>query len=243
MSTKIVAARLATSAGVTTVITRSSTPGNIVKIARHVQASRSPPSLVTQTNNALTNGDDHSIDAISRSSSPFNPDCECKIPLHTRFLPSAHPIRDRSFWILHGLKPHGTVYIDTGAHKALVGKAGLLPVGVVDVDGTFAQHDAVRICVVEKRSCSNDNGKLWDGPAVEVARALTNYSYSEVARIKGHQSTEIEGLLGYADSEYVAQREYISFFRRDSRPQTPTREILDAHGISGYEAEASTLMA
>ena len=46
MFTKIVAARLATSAGVTAVITRSSNPGNILKIVRHVQASRSPPSPV-----------------------------------------------------------------------------------------------------------------------------------------------------------------------------------------------------
>ena len=35
MSTKIVAARLATSAGVTTVITRSSSPGNIINIVNY----------------------------------------------------------------------------------------------------------------------------------------------------------------------------------------------------------------
>lgn len=165
--------------------------------------------------------------------------------MHTRFLPSAEPIRERYFWILHGLKPHGTLYIDSGAHKALVGKAGLLPVGVVDVEGSFAQQEAVRLVVVERRTSSSPlaagggAGKPWvDGTAVEVGRALVNYSSGEIARIKGHQSTEIGTLLGYADSEYVAPREYISFFRRESRPVTPSRESIDLGGITGYESNA-----
>lgn len=230
MSTKIVAARLATSAGVTTVITRSSNPGNILKIVRHVQASKSPASLAIQAN-----AEDHADDPLSRSTSSLRLDLEEPIPLHTRFLPSPHPIRDRSFWILHGLKPHGTVYIDAGAHKALVGKAGLLPVGVVDVEGTFAQQEAVRICVVDRRTVPGDDGKLWDGPPIEVGRALVNYSSTEIARIKGRQSTQIESLLGYADSEYVAQREYICFFSRESRPVTPMLELMDGQGIGAYE--------
>lgn len=51
-----------------------------------------------------------------------------------------------------------------------------------------------------------------------------NYSAAEIARIKGVQSSEIHGLLGYADSEYVALRENISFFTRESRPVTPSLE-------------------
>src|ERR1700761_3169125 len=114
MSTKIVAARLATSAGVTTIITRASSPGNIAKIVHHVQACRTP------------HPDECVEDALSKSISSLQVDVsESQVPLHTRFLPSPQPIRDRSFWILHGLKPHGTLYIDAGAHKALVGRAGL----------------------------------------------------------------------------------------------------------------------
>jgi glutamate 5-kinase len=66
---------------------------------------------------------------------------------------------------------------------------------------------------------------MWDGTPVEVGRALVNYSAAEIARIKGAQSTEIAGLLGYADSEYVALRENISFFKRESRPVTPSLEV------------------
>jgi glutamate 5-kinase len=54
---------------------------------------------------------------------------------------------------------------------------------------------------------------------------LVNYSAAEIARIKGVRSGEIEGLLGYAESEYVALRENISFFRRESRPVTPSLEL------------------
>jgi len=230
MSTKIVAARLATSAGVTTVITRSSNPGNIIKIVKHIQASRSPASLATQANAA----ENHPDEQLNAATPPVT-NLSTKIPLHTRFLPSPHPVRDRYFWILHGLRPHGTLYIDAGAHKALVGKAGLLPVGVVDVEGTFAQHEAVRLCVVERKATPGEGGKIWEGPAEEVGRALVNYASFEIARIMGHQSTEIKKLIGYADSEYIAQRESISFFRRESRPVTPSREAMLDPGEAGAD--------
>ncbi|KAK0718359.1 Aspartate/glutamate/uridylate kinase [Lasiosphaeria miniovina] len=265
MSTKIVAARLATSAGVTTVITRSSTPGNIINIVKYIQGSRSSSSLATPTAGTPSTISDeshphHTENLLSMSTLSLSDLDRSKIPLHTRFLPSPNPVRDRYFWILHGLRPHGTLFIDTGAHKALVGRAGLLPVGVVDVEGVFAQHEAVRICVVKKRAAAaGEDGKLWDGPAVEVGRALTNYSSVEIARIKGHQSAEVESLLGYADSEYVAQRESISLLRKEapgSGSGTPVtaplpplaREVLapstaaaaeaaDAQGSGGDERE------
>jgi glutamate 5-kinase len=66
-----------------------------------------------------------------------------------------------------------------------------------------------------------EKDKLWEGPGLEVGRALVNYSSAEIARIKGVRSGEITGLLGYAESEYVALRENISFFVRESRPATP----------------------
>ncbi len=227
MSTKIVAARLATSAGVTTVITRASNPGNIVKIVRSVQASLTPPSTPPKGSSPRIHAKDSRASSASSLSLPE--DLKEQIPLHTRFLPSRDPIHDRSFWILHGLKPHGTIYIDEGAHRALVGKAGLLPVGVVDVDGNFAQHEAVRIVVVHRLPATADfSSPLWEGPTVEAGRALVNYSSTEIARIKGHRSTEIQNLLGYADSEYIAPRENISFFKRESRPATP-----EVEGLSG----------
>jgi glutamate 5-kinase len=205
MSTKIVAARLATSAGVTTVITKSSKPGNVLEIVKYLQ----------QTQRCIL-GQSSTVEAKpSESQLPPSP------PLHTRFLPSDTPIQSRSFWLLHGLKPHGSLYIDHGAYNALLNKASLLPAGVVGVDGHFGQQESVRLVVVERLSPDSLNGDfLHHGQEPkEVGRALVNYSSAEIARIKGHRSTHIQSLLGYADSEYVALRENISFFRQDDSPR------------------------
>jgi glutamate 5-kinase len=232
MSTKIVAARLATSAGVTTVITRSSNPGNIFNIVNYCQSLK-PTTPHPRSSSPLSNPSTpppgkvfstptSSVDEIALSTTSLDLRPKLTAPLHTRFIPSPHPIRDRYFWILHGLAPHGTVYIDSGAHRALADKAGLLAVGIVDVVGTFAQQEAVRLVVVDRLPKSSTNSKGWEGPGVEVGRALVNYSAAEIMRIKGVKSSEIHGLLGYADSEYVALRENISFFVRESRPVTPS---------------------
>jgi glutamate 5-kinase len=242
MSTKIVAARLATSAGVTTVITRSSKPGNIANIVRYVESLEKP----TDTSSPIPPSTPTKQVDLSRSTSSLRLDELLARPLHTRFLPDPHPIRDRYFWLLHGLAPHGTLYIDEGAAKALSERAGLLPVGVVDVEGPFAQQESVRLVVVRRThrpgtpssngdtstssSTSNNNNnntsnsyETVDGISSEIGRALVNYSSGEISRIKGLQSTEIHTVLGYADSSYVALRENISFFKRGvSRPSTPS---------------------
>lgn len=246
MSTKIVAARLATSAGVTTVITRASSPGNITKIAHHIQASRSPDH---QNAAATTNDDTLANSTASLDLAAREQQQQHTVPLHTRFLPSPAPIGDRSFWILHGLKPHGAIYIDAGCYKALLNKAGLLPAGVVDVDGGFSGHECVRLLVVEREPRGVDavdggDKRLWHGEPQDVGRAIVNYSSTEISRIMGHQSKEIEGILGYADSGYVAEREHVTFLRRESRPQTPTLPVALGSGtpvkdgVAEYESKA-----
>ncbi|GAM83476.1 hypothetical protein ANO11243_014640 [Dothideomycetidae sp. 11243] len=238
MSTKITAARLATSAGVTTVITKSSKPGNIASILRYCESQvasstthTSPRSQTTPSNNPTspkkTTPDDHLlktsvvVPTTVSASAPRLDEPELP-PLHTRFLPDLHPIRDRYFWLLYGLTPHGTIYIDAGAHRALADKAGLLPVGVVDVEGSFGQQECVRIVVVKRLPGGTNE---WDtaGPQEEVGRALVNYSAAEIRRIRGLRSAQISDVLGYADSEYVAFRENVAFERRESRPTTPSR--------------------
>jgi glutamate 5-kinase len=170
MTTKIVAAKLATSAGVTTVITRSSKPGNISAIIKDAESHKiGRVSSRSSIRGGSVNGDydghhlSHSHSSLPHSTTPPMPPVgdqehsegstpleEEPVPLHTRFLPVIHRIRDRRFWILHGLTPHGTIYIDHGAWQALSEKAGLLPAGVVDVDGTFDQQEGVRLVVVKR---------------------------------------------------------------------------------------------
>lgn len=204
MSTKIVAAKLGTTAGVTTVITKSSKPGNVHEIVNYLQQLKISSEI-----------------AATGATPPDIP----SPPLHTRFLPSDTPIQSRTFWLLHGLQPHGTLFIDQGAYHALLNKASLLPAGVLGVEGHFGQQEAVRLVVVERPSPDALDGDfLHHGQEPkEVGRALVNYGSIEIAHIKGHRSTQIETLLGYADSEYVALRDNISFHPEDwnSHPATP----------------------
>ncbi|KAF1980164.1 glutamate 5-kinase-like protein [Bimuria novae-zelandiae CBS 107.79] len=186
MSTKIVAARLATSAGVTTIITKSSKPGNIAAIIKHAESQRLARSSsrnsvinfpddgvpVAQTATLSLQNSNHDISspqfAPARTPSPETDTAQ--VPLHTRFLPISQPIRDRYFWILHGLAPHGTIYIDNGAWKALSDKAGLLPVGIVDVDGHFAQQEAVRLVVVKRLPIKDPTSpKVQPKPTTPIA--------------------------------------------------------------------------
>ncbi|KAJ5102898.1 hypothetical protein N7532_003427 [Penicillium argentinense] len=204
MSTKIVAAKLGTSAGVTTVITKSSKPGNVHEIVKYLQA--------LQANSAQSESGDERREIPAA-------------PLHTRFLPSETPIQSRTFWLLHGLQPHGTIYIDPGAYAALKNKASLLPAGVLAVEGHFGHQEAVRLVVVERPDPDALNGDFvhHSQEPKEVGRALVNYGSLEIDHIKGHRSTQIEELLGYVEGDYVALHENISFHPEDrhSHPVTP----------------------
>lgn len=250
MSTKIVAAKLATAAGVTTVIARSTKPSNIYAIVDYAEALKR-----------------RGTDTVARESNGSAVDeVLTKPPLHTRFLPSEHPIRDRHFWLLHGLAPHGTIYVDHGAAGALLNHAGLLPVGVVDVEGNFAQQECVRIVEVVRRKsvaptqtpsaglstpapsmpgtppaplsrststfdATPSSTSTFDGPLKEIGRAIVNYSAIEIKRIAGHRSIDIAHILGYADSEYVALRENVALVDRViTRPTTPTASALLSSG-------------
>jgi glutamate 5-kinase len=211
MSTKLTAARLATTAGVTTIITRSSTPSNIFQIVAYIQSLKQDSTTCTPSisrNNSHTALPEllHSQDQLVCS-----PPASVSIPrppkpLHTRFLPKPRAIRDRYFWLLHGLKPHGTLIIDEGAYRALTrrDKAGLLPVGILDVQGTFAQQECVSLVVGSRTAPLTDataaapGGYDIIGGGLEVGRALVNYTSVEIGRIKGFQSSSIHNILGYA---------------------------------------------
>lgn len=227
MSTKITAARLAVSAGVTTIITRSSLPDNIPKIVTFLECLKQIGVVETAIDPASTFTNEQKTEAVMireqllKKFQTLEP-----LPLHTRFTASVNPIRDRYFWLMNGLKPHGTVFIDSGAYNALIGKAGLLPVGVLGVDDIFQQQEAVRLVVVDRGFYMSYNGKddqttKARGVGMDVGRALVNYSAVEISRIAGCKSTDIQKILGYADSEYVALRESISLYIDPKYPRKP----------------------
>ncbi|EKQ68239.1 glutamate 5-kinase [Leptolyngbyaceae cyanobacterium JSC-12] len=113
--------------------------------------------------------------------------------LGTRFEPQPRPASARKRWIAHGLVPSGTLYLDDGAVRAIrdAGKS-LLAAGVVSTEGDFESRDAVIVC---------------DRTGTEIARGVVNFSSLELNKIKGHQSDEIESILGYPCPETVIHRD------------------------------------
>lgn len=110
----------------------------------------------------------------------------------TLFASSAPRRTARSRWIGHA-RPTGSVVIDEGAVRAVVeAHRSLLPAGVVRVEGSFAPGDVIAVL--------DPNGR-------EVARGLTNYSSTDVARIAGKRSDEVRALLSGEAYEEVIHRD------------------------------------
>jgi glutamate 5-kinase len=110
----------------------------------------------------------------------------------TWFLTSTSPLTARRQLIATALKPVGSVTVDAGALAALRANKSLLPAGVMAVEGAFERGDAIRVLDQEGR---------------EVARGLSAYGAADARRIAGHQSREIEALLGYRGREELIHRD------------------------------------
>jgi glutamate 5-kinase len=111
----------------------------------------------------------------------------------TLILPKGEALSSRKHWIAFNPKPKGDVIVDDGAKKAIVQKGrSLLPSGVTKVRGTFDRGDLV--------TCLGPRGR-------EFARGLVNYSASELEKIKGLRSNQIETSLGYKYCDEVIHRD------------------------------------
>jgi len=110
----------------------------------------------------------------------------------TRFL--ARPARYSSFklWLKYAKPSHGVVVVDPGAARALSeGGTSLLPVGVVEVRGSFGAGDAIEV---------HQDGRL-------VGKGICNYSAVELRRIQGLKSAQVLEVLPRATEEAV-HRDY-----------------------------------
>jgi glutamate 5-kinase len=106
----------------------------------------------------------------------------------TRFSPLVSTIESRKRYLLAGKRTSGLLHIDGGAANALVQGGSLLAVGLRKVEGSFERGDTVRAIALD--------GK-------EIALGLVNYSSKDLAVLGGHQSAEIETLLGYTFGDEV----------------------------------------
>jgi len=109
----------------------------------------------------------------------------------TWFTAQTDPQAARKGWIA-AMKPMGQVILDSGAVAALGRGKSLLPAGITGVTGTFERGDAVAIL-----------GPDGSGIGIGLAR----YSATESNLIKGHQSAQIEPLLGYPGRAALIHRD------------------------------------
>lgn len=114
----------------------------------------------------------------------------------TEFRPRTTRLSSKKGWIAYACRAKGSLTIDGGAVKALCqGGKSLLPSGILSLSGNFEAGDAV-YCV--------------DAKGNRLAKGITNYSYSELDRIKGKRTTEIEDILGYRYSDEVIHRDNLT---------------------------------
>jgi glutamate 5-kinase len=118
----------------------------------------------------------------------------------TRF--AAREARYSSFklWLKYAKPARGTLVIDAGAARAVgEGSASLLPVGVVEVRGTFDAGDAVEI--VRQSDSESD-------PERTLAKGICNYSAQELREVMGMKSAAVQEILPRASEEAV-HRDYL----------------------------------
>lgn len=116
----------------------------------------------------------------------------------TTFLPKKNKLSSRKRWIMYNLRNSGEIIIDDGAKQAILnhGKS-LLPAGILNIKGKFDEGDAVIV--------KDTQGK-------ELAKGLVNYSQTDLLKIKGKQTTQIEEILGYEYGEEVIHRDNLVIF-------------------------------
>jgi len=104
-------------------------------------------------------------------------------------------LRGRRRWVGYGARGKGVLFLDEGACHALRSRGkSLLPSGVVRVEGEFQAGDVVY--------CADLEG-------TRLAKGVINYSSLEVKRIKGRNTKEIEGILGYKGYDEVMHRDHL----------------------------------
>jgi len=149
MRSKVVAAEMATAAGIPTVIASGLSPGTILAAARSQAVG-------------------------------------------TRFAARTGRYSSFKLWLKYAKPARGSVLVDAGAARALrEGGTSLLPVGIVDVVGSFDAGDAVEVA--------------HDGET--IGKGISNYSAAELRRVSGLKSADVRELLPRASEEAV-HRDY-----------------------------------
>jgi len=112
--------------------------------------------------------------------------------LGTRFVAHISHVESRKRWIL-AEAVSGALVVDDGAATAITRRhRSLLPAGIVTVRGEFPRGATVAIEDLQGQKCG---------------RGITNYKAADIRAILGHQSDEIEGILGYNYGHTIIHRD------------------------------------
>ncbi|MGB1236584.1 MAG: glutamate 5-kinase [Pseudomonadales bacterium] len=111
----------------------------------------------------------------------------------TLICPASSPMAARKQWLAGHLQVRGKLVLDPGAVRALVqGGKSILPAGVKATSGLFSRGEMV---------------SLVDENYVELARGLVNYNSSDVARVLGLSSAQIESAIGFVNEDELVHRD------------------------------------
>ena len=132
----------------------------------------------------------HMFIANGKKNNPINNMIKNKI--YTHFIPKISSLDARKKWIISSLSSTGKIFIDRGAVRALNEGKSLLAAGIIKIEGVFQKGENVLIV-------NENNGS--------IARGLSSFTSSEINKIKGKQSKEIENILGYFSKSEIIHKD------------------------------------
>ena len=132
----------------------------------------------------------HMFIGNGKKNNPINKMIKGKV--YTHFIPKISNLDARKKWIISSLNSSGKIYIDQGAARALKEGKSLLPAGIIKVEGTFEKGENILIVDENEKS---------------IARGLSSFTSSEIDKIKGKQSKEIENILGYLSKSEIIHKD------------------------------------
>jgi glutamate 5-kinase len=110
----------------------------------------------------------------------------------TLFLPSKSRINVRKKWIGYVSDSKGIIVVDGGAKNALLTRqTSLLPSGVLEVRGKFNMDDTISVL---------------DTDGNEIARGVAGFASSDLDKIKGKKTSEIQKILNRKSGDEVIHR-------------------------------------
>jgi glutamate 5-kinase len=120
-------------------------------------------------------------------------------PAGTWIAGSPAPLPARKHWMAIQSRIAGRLVVDDGAVAVLCrGGASLLPRGIINVAGRFDAGEVVAVV---------------DSAGTEFARGVVAYDNTEIMRIMGRHSREIEEILGYAAGREIIRADDLVILR------------------------------